>query len=251
MKERSLEHITKMYDKTIRYLEIVNQKITLNPGGDNRKLIADRERHNETLKKVSTEMVLHKIPFNPEERDSDLRSHNIRKPGIQKLAEWGGPSEKLPLVATASGTTARTLIALQDLGAFSTREGAFVTEMTQYVSSALCGTIVHGGHHSVLEVAEMYNRLLDHHAISILESRLVTPGVSIGSVEESMPYYRTGDSSTLLPEAIRAPVSTLQEKILTMQSMKSTTDFKARLDHVKPIAAVPPIIVPNDGRSLN
>lgn len=252
MKERSLEHIVKMYDKTIRYLEIVNHKIALNPGGDNRKLVADRERHNETLKRVSTEMVLHKIPFNPEERDSDLRSHNIRKPAIQKLAEWGGePGDKLPLVATASGTTARTLIALQDLGAFSTREGVFVPEMAQYVSSALCGTIVHGGHHSVLEVAEMYNRLLDHHAISILEKRPVTPGVNIGSVEESMPYYRIGETSTLLPEAIRAPVTTLQEKILIMQSMKSTTDFKSRLEHSKPIALVPPIIVPNDGRSLN
>ena len=66
-----------------------------------------------------------------------------------------------------------------------------------------------------------------------------------------MPYYRIGDSSSLLPEVIRTAVKTLQEKIMTMQSVKSTTDFKARLDHIKPIVAVPPIIVLNDGRSLN
>ena len=128
-------------------------------------------------------------------------------PFIQQLAKAGGTAESpLPLVATASGTTARTLITLHDLGVFNTPEGHFDRESAQYMSTLLCGSIVHGGHHSVLEVAEMYNRLLDHEAIK--ESLI---GVNIGETERG--YYALGDSGTLVPDAMRGAVlSTYQAK---------------------------------------
>lgn len=252
LREQSLHQITRVYDKALKSLDSINRKILDNSGGENHVLYANRETCIENLKQASANMAFYKIPFEPEQRDIELRSHGVRKPGIQKLAEWGGDqNDALPLVATASGTTARTLIALHDLGAFTSVEGGFVSEIAQYVSSALCGTIVHGGHHSVLEVAEMYNRLLDHNAIAKLDKMPVPGVVKPGVVEESMPYYRIGDSSSLLPEAIRDPVMALQDKIMKAQAVKSTVDFKERLAHVKPIPEIPSVSVKNDGRSLH
>lgn len=143
------------------------------------------------------------------------------KPFIETLAQMGGSPGKLPLVATASGTTARTLIALQDIGAFD--QSGFDPSIAQTVSSTLCSTIVHGGHHSVLEVGEMYNRLLDYHAINLLESGHPTD-------ERTIPYYEIGDSYTLVPPGMRQEVGLRQESLQsigTSKGLKSQlTDFK-------------------------
>ncbi|MBA2655549.1 MAG: hypothetical protein H0U70_01020 [Tatlockia sp.] len=122
------------------------------------------------LDKLRKEMNYYLIPTNPNYRE--VNPSYLPTPSIQKLAhsEITG-KEPLPLVATASGTTARTLIALQNLGAFGHDSANFDVESAQYVATALCGTIVTGGHHSFLEVAEIYNRLLDYHAIKNLESK--------------------------------------------------------------------------------
>jgi hypothetical protein len=51
------------------------------------------------------------------------------------------------------------------------------------------GFIVHAGHHSIIEVAEVYNRLLDHVALESLEKL----GTQSKMTERNMPYYHIGN----------------------------------------------------------
>lgn len=251
LKKLHLEHVIHNFDKCAKLLNKIETKIAEKPGVDP-QLSVEREKCLGNFKKAAEEMTAHKIPLNPAERESDLRNYGARKPTIQKLAEWGGEKDdKLPLVATASGTTARTLIALQDLGAFN-NSGAFDSERAQYFSSALCGTIVHGGHHSVLEVAEMYNRLLDHHAIANIDKAPVPAVAERGWIETSMPYYIIGHSSSLLPPEIRDSVVAKQEAIMTQQSVKSSHDFKDRMENIRPpIEVAPPVVVDRNNKSMH
>ncbi|CDZ78505.1 hypothetical protein BN59_02815 [Legionella massiliensis] len=171
----------------------------------------------ETLENLAKQMDYYRVPKNPGQRPANFQQLNIPQPSIQKLARLGGDDNvPLPLVATASGTTARALIALHDLGVFNDSENNFDPESAQYLSTLLCGTIVHGGHHSVLEVGEMYNRLLDYEAISDLENK------GVRSNEETMGYYEIGASGTLVPEAMR-------EDVLSKYNAKNQADFKQTL----------------------
>lgn len=156
-----------------------------------------------------------RIPFNPTERPEDFTQLNIPLPSIQKLARLGPDGTPLPLVATTSGTAARALIAVQDLGGFNSGQ-SFDPERAQYLSTLLCGTMVHGGHHSVLEVGEIHNRLIDCQAIHDLDSR------GILSNEKHMKYYRIGDSKSLVPEKIRPSV-------VAAYNAKNQADIKGEL----------------------
>ncbi|KTC98373.1 hypothetical protein Lery_0936 [Legionella erythra] len=171
------------------------------------------------MKTLSDKLTFYRVPF---DTPVILEELTPPKPFIETLAEMGGRPGKLPLVATASGTTARTLIALQDIGAFD-QMGHFDPRIAQAVSSTLCSTIVHGGHHSVLEVGEMYNRLLDYHATNALE-------LGHPSDERSIPYYEIGDSYTLVPLDMREGVGLRQQSLQsigTSKGLKSQlTDFK-------------------------
>ena len=83
----------------------------------------------------------------------------------------------------------RTLVTLQDLGAFNLPDGSFDFDKAQIIANAIAGFLLHGGHHSFSEVAEVYNRLLDYVALEKLETAGPTPEM----VETKMPYYRRGD----------------------------------------------------------
>ncbi|QRN03579.1 hypothetical protein GH742_06730 [Legionella sp. MW5194] len=170
------------------------------------------------MKTLSDKLTFYRVPL---DRPVTLEELMPPKPFIETLAEMGGSPGKLPLVATASGTTARTLIALQDIGAFN--QSGFDPSIAQTVSSTLCSTIVHGGHHSVLEVGEMYNRLLDYHAINAVES-----GYSMD--ERAMPYYEIGDSFTLVPPSMREDVGLRQQ---SLQSIGMTKGLKSQLTDFK------------------
>ena len=169
----------------------------------------------QTLGKIAEKMDYYRIPKEPQSRPPDFQTLDIPQPSIQKLARLGREDgeEPLPLVASASGTTARALIALHDMELFNTDGTNFDRESAQYLSAILCGTIVHGGHHSVLEVGEMYNRLLDCQAIDDLDNKQITRD------ESTMGYYEIGDSVTLVPEAMRASV-------LVNYNIKNQADFK-------------------------
>jgi hypothetical protein len=67
----------------------------------------------------------------------------------------------LPMLATTSGSTARPIIALLMKDAFYT-ENKIDLDKLQVLSNCLAGFMVHAGHHSISEVAEIYNKAIDY-----------------------------------------------------------------------------------------
>lgn len=158
------------------------------------------------VKALEEKMAFYKIPLKPADRKEDF-IRRIPIPGIQHLASWGSNlayGSSLPLIAGASATAARVLVALHDLGFFYDLLGIFQSKSAGYLATALCGTIVRNGHHSVLEVGEIYNRLIDYEAVRHVEA--IAPGEATGLNEECMPYYHIGDSVSLVPEVLRERV---------------------------------------------
>jgi len=73
-------------------------------------------------------------------------------------------------------------------------DGTFDFDLTQMITNCLMAFLVHAGHHSVVEVAECYNRLLDYIAIDHLEQK----GPSPTMVESLLPYFRIGSYHSFL-----------------------------------------------------
>ena len=129
------------------------------------------------------------------------------EPSSIKLARNTGVS----LVTTISGSTARALITLQDLDGFNT-DGKFDLEKAQIVANCMMGFFICAGHHSLTEVAESYNRLIDYVVLEYpetLPSHLAkaidnakTHDARIGVVESCLPYYRIGDFGSFLSPSI-------------------------------------------------
>jgi hypothetical protein len=192
------EMIAINYDKAVDMVKKLELKLE-----EGTPVAEDLDEAKKVLSRIAGEMTFYRIPLEPVERPANLRSlASIPRPGIQQLAGLiDAEGLTSPLIATASGTTARTLIALHDLRAFNDKTGTFQSKSAQYLSTVLCGTIVHGGHHSVLEVGEMYNRLLDCQALTDLQDDKL-PHFH----ETEMAYYRIGDSASLLPDAMKDPV---------------------------------------------
>lgn len=75
---------------------------------------------NPALKALEEKMTFYKIPLNPADRPKDFIKR-VPVPYIQHLASWGSVNgAPLPLIASASSTAARVLVALHDLGFFMT-----------------------------------------------------------------------------------------------------------------------------------
>lgn len=123
----------------------------------------------------------------PDDRHAALDFFRDKLPRIQQLA-LSRPelADQLPLIASSSGTTARTLIALQNMRLFTKNDETFDVEIAQYMAIALCGTLVYGGHHSVLEVGDIYNRLLEYHADASTAEYMYKPGDYISFVAKEM-----------------------------------------------------------------
>lgn len=106
------------------------------------------------------------------EQKSFIKAKNIPVPGetrlssIERLAHTSFPASGL--IAGVSTTESRTLIALYDLGVFG-RDEQFNFDKERMISNCLQACLMHGGHHSFLELAEPHNRLLDAIAIDALE----------------------------------------------------------------------------------
>lgn len=184
------------------YDKLIKNREDYRANGDFENLL-EIEKQLDPLKK---KMLFYHIPLNPDERPEDFKKLPIPKPSIQKLSSLDPQKEPLPLIATVSGTSARTLITLHDIQAFM-KDGKFNKDSAQYLSMILCGFMIHAGHHSLLEVAEIYNRLLDCQALQALDK-----GKLIHEID--LPYYRIGDAASLLPAAIKnAVVNHYHEKI--------------------------------------
>jgi hypothetical protein len=246
-----LSNSIKQINQTIEAIEKKIQTLPSNADSNEKRELT--EEHKKLLEaKSSLELKSNTLIL-----DLKFYTSNATAPksGIEKLAARDGIANQtgatLPLIATTSGSTGRVLIALEDLGAFTADNGGFDATKAQYVAAGICGAFVHGGHHSVLEVGEAYNRLLDYDAIKEVEkqdtrfeylskiegeltedesSELATINAlrakESGSVERSKPYYIIGDSGSLIPEDLRPAVIATQGALLCTEVSK---DFKAAL----------------------
>ena len=94
-----------------------------------------------------------------------LRPEAAKATHIERLAARSGS----PLLAGESASAGRTLAALYLLGAFHTEKGLFTFDRERMISNCVMAGLIHGGHHSFIELAEPHNRLLDAIAIQALE----------------------------------------------------------------------------------
>ena len=267
--EREVDLVVKQYDRAKNKLDSLNRDVRLmneeitkaNPHSIidmleiRTILLAQIAELQPTLDGLTTRMQQSEIPLNPKQRESKLSSAPP-KSSIEKLAELGShySSERLPMLATASGTTARALIALHDINAFDDPNGNFDKQKAQYFGAALCGAFVHGGHHTVVEVGDVYNRLLDHVNIEqmeqedlkynqlkqrVLNQEPVSPvdmdfilqvehkrNEHIGHVEEHNPHYVIGESYSIIPENMREGVRDQTNEILQDMHARKTSEFR-------------------------
>lgn len=157
-----------------------------------------------TMKK----MQYYKIPFEKHARKPlDVYAKQYETT-FEKLVKTVDSKHLLPIVANISRSTARTLITLQDLGAFRNEKYEFDFEIAQIFANIVMTFYVWGGHHSFTEVAEIYNRLLDYIVIQDprqLPKNLIShhpsqkPYMEDDNVPEKLlPYYHIGNYSLIL-----------------------------------------------------
>lgn len=141
--------------------------------------------------KLAEKMAYYKIPLIKEQRAAlDIY-----------VAKWETFFEKLmqrsqlPFVASVSWATTRVLVTLQDLQAFNKSDSSFDFDKAQIVANCMMGFIVHAGHHSTAEVAEVYNRLLDYVAITYLEkhNQAIVKIEGDEKIERKLPYFHFGN----------------------------------------------------------
>jgi hypothetical protein len=131
--------VARKYDETILQWERLEQKISVET---DETVLLDLTKQRATLQPnliaLTQKMSLYHIPLKASERSESIVDHDIPKSSIEKLARWGGSdNEPLPLIASASGTTARALITAQDLNLFQTADGIDL-KMAQYLASSFC-----------------------------------------------------------------------------------------------------------------
>ena len=134
--------------------------------------------------------------------------HRLRT-WFEKLADQrsvGKPT--LPLIASPSNATAKSLIMAQGMDLFLKDNGLFDLDKAQIFANCLMAYLVYCGHHSVLEIMEIWNRQLDFLVIErpeqlpigIIPSEATTlPYVDeINAVERKLPYAVVGNYSNFL-----------------------------------------------------
>jgi hypothetical protein len=114
----------------------------------------------------------------------------------------------LPLIASPSNSTAKSLIMAQGMNLFLKDNGLFDLDKAQIFANCLMAYFVYCGHHSVLEIMEIWNRQLDFLAIErpeqltagIIPSEATTlPYVDeFEAVERKLPYAVVGNYSNFL-----------------------------------------------------
>lgn len=133
---------------------------------------------------------------------------NSSQTWFEKLAFNKKTSKTLPLIASASSSTARLLITLQHLGAFTGVDNQFDIDKAQLFANCLMGYFVYCGHHSVVEVMEIWNRYLDDLVLRHREqlSSVLSPSTPSTTayfddpeaVERKLPYGKIGDHASFL-----------------------------------------------------
>ncbi|KTD63970.1 hypothetical protein Lspi_1489 [Legionella spiritensis] len=148
---------------------------------------------------------------------------------FEKLADQS-PVDKpaIPLIASPSNAAAKSLIMAQGMDLFLKTNGLFDLDKAQIFANCLMAYLVYCGHHSVLEIMEIWNRQLDFVAIErpeqlrvgIIPSEATTlPYMEeTGAVERKLPYAVVGNYSKFLhpmyaDEVIQRTKNQLEEGI--------------------------------------
>lgn len=158
-------------------------------------------------KELACKLLYYGIPLNKHERNHVSSYAKRHTPWFQKLAREKFEEKALPLIGSVSFSTSRALITLLHLGAFNKKSGEFDLDKAQIFANCLMGYFVFCGHHSFVEVAEIWNRLLDYVAIYHPEQLPQNTFLTVSSnlrymdnpcVEQLLPYARIGDYSHFL-----------------------------------------------------
>lgn len=116
---------------------------------------------------------------------------NRSRTWFEKLADQtpvGKPS--LPLIASPSNATAKSLIMAQGMNLFVKNDGLFDLDKAQIFANCLMAYLVYCGHHSVLEIMEIWNRQLD---FLVIERSEQLPLGMIPSEASTLPYVEDTD----------------------------------------------------------
>jgi hypothetical protein len=106
----------------------------------------------------------------------------------------------LPLIASPSNATAKSLIMAHGMGLFLKQQELFDLDKAQIFANCLMAYLVYCGHHSVFEIMEIWNRLLDFLAIEHPEQ---LPSGIIPSEATTLPYmHETNAVERKLPYAV-------------------------------------------------
>lgn len=151
-------------------------------------------------------------------------------PWFQKLAREKESLHPLPLIASVSFSASRSLIMLLHLGVFNqTNGGMFDLEKAQIYANCLMGYYIYCGHHSFVEVMEVWNRVLDYVAIYLPEQLppeifpekpSEQPYISQMSIEEQLPYGHIGNYRHFLNKNYADLILNLTEQNLIDQEVR-------------------------------
>ena len=121
-------------------------------------------------------------------------------------SKQGKPS--LPLIATTSNATAKNFMMLHGMELFKQSNGLFDLRKAQIFANCFMAYLVYCGHHSFLEVIEIWNRQLDYLAIEKPEqlAKNILPSVpsaipymnDLDAIERKLPYTHIGNYSSFL-----------------------------------------------------
>lgn len=128
---------------------------------------------------------------------------------FEKLADQSSIDKpSLPLIASPSNATAKSLIMAQGMNLFLKSNGLFDLDKAQIFANCLMAYLVYCGHHSALEIMEIWDRQLDflvierpeQLAIGIIPSEVTTlPYIEeANAVERKLPYAVVGNYSNFL-----------------------------------------------------
>lgn len=139
-----------------------------------------------------------------------LPTENRNRVCFEKLADQKTINKpSLPLIASPSNAAAKNFIMANGLGLFKKDNDLFDLDKAQIFANCVMAYLVYCGHHSFLEVAEIWNRQLDYLAI---EHRQQLPVESIkdinatnvpymqnpDAIERKLPYAKIGDYVSFL-----------------------------------------------------
>jgi hypothetical protein len=217
--ETRLEIIVRLYDsekiksnELKTKIDVLSQQNNSNSNEEVGKLKTQLLEIDKNIKSLEEKLKFYKIPIDRASRQPlALYAYETT---FQKLTKITDPEKKTTLHTTASvsGTTARVMITLLDIGAFNKDDGSYDLDKAQILANCIMGFYIKLGHHSYIEIAESYNRLLDYLAIEHPEklNKFFTMKPDTQNMkynkrddipEKKLPYYVIGDYMSFIHQS--------------------------------------------------